>query len=59
MNPVRVASSADADAIGRLLHDFNTEYNEPTPGPDRLSERIRRLLAASASSTVKADEKGR
>jgi len=42
---VRVASSADAAVVGQLLHDFNTEYDEPTPGPDRLAERIRRLLA--------------
>jgi ribosomal protein S18 acetylase RimI-like enzyme len=42
---VRFASSADADVVGRLLHDFNSEYAEPTPGPARLAERMRRLLA--------------
>ncbi|HEY8735665.1 MAG TPA: GNAT family N-acetyltransferase [Candidatus Dormibacteraeota bacterium] len=42
---VRVATSDDADAIGQLLHDFNTEYHDVTPGPVRLAERIRRLLA--------------
>jgi ribosomal protein S18 acetylase RimI-like enzyme len=42
---VRVASSADAELVGRLLHDFNSEYDEPTPGPTRLAERMRRLLA--------------
>ena len=41
----RVASWADAEAVGQLLHDFNSEFGEPTPGPDRLAERIRRLLA--------------
>jgi ribosomal protein S18 acetylase RimI-like enzyme len=45
MVTVRVASPADAEAIGRLLHDFNTEFEEPTPGPERLAERIRRMLA--------------
>jgi ribosomal protein S18 acetylase RimI-like enzyme len=45
MLSVRVASSADAHAIGRLLHDFNTEFDEPTPGPERLAERIQRMLA--------------
>jgi len=45
MVTVRVASPADAGAIGRLLHDFNTEFEEPTPGPERLPERIRRMLA--------------
>ncbi len=32
--------------MGRLLDDFNREFDEPTPGPVRLAERIRRLLAA-------------
>ena len=41
---VRRATVADAATIGRLLHDFNTEYDEPTPGPDRLAERMRELL---------------
>jgi ribosomal protein S18 acetylase RimI-like enzyme len=42
---VRIATSDDAQAIGQLLHDFNTEYKDVTPGPARLAERIRRLLA--------------
>jgi ribosomal protein S18 acetylase RimI-like enzyme len=29
---------------GRLLHDFNREYDEPTPGPERLAERLRYLI---------------
>jgi ribosomal protein S18 acetylase RimI-like enzyme len=49
---VRIASPADADAIGQLLHDFNSEYDEPTPGPDRLSERIRRMLAAGDTKVL-------
>jgi ribosomal protein S18 acetylase RimI-like enzyme len=42
---VREAHPADADAIGRLLHDFNTEYDEPSPGPAKIAERITQLLA--------------
>ena len=41
---VRRADRADAEAVGRLLHDFNTEFDEPTPGPAALAERVRRLL---------------
>lgn len=43
---VRQATDADADAVGRLLHDFNTEYDDDTPGPAALAERVRELLAA-------------
>ena len=45
MTEVRRAQSVDADAIGRLLHDFNTEFNEFTPGASALAERVRNLLA--------------
>jgi GNAT superfamily N-acetyltransferase len=42
---VRLAGVADAEAIGRLLHDFNREFDEPTPGPAALAERVRELIA--------------
>jgi ribosomal protein S18 acetylase RimI-like enzyme len=42
---VRLAGSDDAAAIGRLLHDFNVEYDDPTPGPVELAQRMRSLLA--------------
>ena len=41
---VRRAGIADAEQIGRLLHDFNTEFEEVTPGPARLAERMCELL---------------
>jgi ribosomal protein S18 acetylase RimI-like enzyme len=41
---VRLAGPADAESIGRLLHDFNSEFDEPTPGPERLAGRIEALL---------------
>jgi ribosomal protein S18 acetylase RimI-like enzyme len=41
---VRRAGLADAGAIGQLLHDFNTEFEEPTPDPEGLAERVRQLL---------------
>jgi ribosomal protein S18 acetylase RimI-like enzyme len=41
---VRRAKPADADAVGRLLHDFNEEFDDPTPGPAALAERVRFLL---------------
>jgi ribosomal protein S18 acetylase RimI-like enzyme len=41
---VRVAGSEDAEAIGRLLHDFNSEFDDYTPGPEAMRERLRELL---------------
>lgn len=51
---VRRATAADAGDVGRLLHDFNTEYDDPTPGPDRLAERINRLLAGGDTEVLLA-----
>jgi ribosomal protein S18 acetylase RimI-like enzyme len=42
---VRRAEVDDAEIIGRLLHDFNSEFGDPTPGPRVLAERMRELLA--------------
>jgi ribosomal protein S18 acetylase RimI-like enzyme len=41
---IRQADRADADAIGRLLYAFNQEFDEPTPAPSVLAERMRQLL---------------
>jgi ribosomal protein S18 acetylase RimI-like enzyme len=46
---VRRAEVADAEAVARLLHDFNREFDEPTPGVDALSARVRELLAADTT----------
>jgi GNAT superfamily N-acetyltransferase len=51
---VRQADDADADAIGRLLRDFNTEFEEPTPEPPVIAERIRRLAADEGLVTLLA-----
>jgi ribosomal protein S18 acetylase RimI-like enzyme len=42
---VRRAGDSDAEAIGGLLHDFNTEFEEITPGAGALADRVRELLA--------------
>ena len=49
---VRRADLADAEAIARLLHDFNREFDEPTPGPRALSERVRQLLGGGETAVL-------
>jgi ribosomal protein S18 acetylase RimI-like enzyme len=49
---VRLAEVADADAAGRLLHDFNTEYDDFTPGPEALAERLRFLLTSGEATVL-------
>jgi ribosomal protein S18 acetylase RimI-like enzyme len=49
---VRAAEVGDAEAVGRLLHDFNEEFDEPTPGPRALGERIRELLGAGDTAVL-------
>jgi GNAT superfamily N-acetyltransferase len=43
--PVRQAEPTDVETIAHLLHDFNTEFAEPSPGPAVLAARLNRLLA--------------
>ena len=38
------ATPADAQEVARLLHDFNTEFDTPTPGPLVLTQRLELLL---------------
>jgi ribosomal protein S18 acetylase RimI-like enzyme len=51
----RRATPEDADAIGRLLHDFNREYGDPTPEPAELAGRIRVLLATDTAVLLAGD----
>jgi len=49
---VRRAQVDDAGAVGRLLHDFNREFDEPTPGPAQLARRISQLLSAGDTTVL-------
>lgn len=44
----RLAGTNDADDVARLLHDFNTEFDTPTPGVATLTRRVERLLAGTS-----------
>ena len=41
---VRRASPEDAAAVARLLHDFQLEFDEPSPGVEVLAERYENQL---------------
>lgn len=45
MADVRRGGVDDAEVVAALLHDFNTEFDTPTPGAAVLTERLRTLLA--------------
>lgn len=49
---MRRATRADADAIGELLHAFNSEYQEPTPGAAALAKRTAELMAADEVKVI-------
>jgi ribosomal protein S18 acetylase RimI-like enzyme len=56
---VRRATAADAEAIGQLLHDFNTEFDDITPGPEALADRVRELMAGHDFVVLLAGEEAR
>ncbi len=49
---IRRADAADAEDIGRLLHDLNNEFDDPTPGADALAERVRQVLAGGETKIL-------
>jgi ribosomal protein S18 acetylase RimI-like enzyme len=51
---IRRAGVEDAAQIARLLHDFNAEYSEPTPGVGTLTEYAGRMLAAGEMTVLLA-----
>jgi len=52
---VRVATSDDAPVIGALLHDFNVEYDEPTPSAAVLAGRMAELLRTETAVLLAGD----
>lgn len=48
----RLADVGDAGQVGRLLHEFNTEFETPSPGADVLTERLTTLLAGDSMFAV-------
>jgi GNAT superfamily N-acetyltransferase len=53
---IRRAGAGDAANVARLLHDFNSEYEEPTPGVPALAERVGELLGDGAITVLLAGD---
>ena len=51
---VRLATVREADEVGRLLHDFNSEFKTPSPGPAVLARRLRILLNSDSTFAILA-----
>jgi ribosomal protein S18 acetylase RimI-like enzyme len=52
---VRRAQPSDAPAVAQLLHDFNGEYDDSTPGVSSLTERLGELLADGEVTVLLAE----
>lgn len=50
----RLATEDDAGEVAGLLHDFNSEFGSPSPGPEVLADRLRVLLAGEATLAILA-----
>jgi GNAT superfamily N-acetyltransferase len=50
----RLATADDAEDVARLLHDFNEEFDTPSPGVDAVAQRLRVLLAGDETFAVVA-----
>src|SRR4051794_7772567 len=48
----RAATVDDAAEVARLLHDFNTEFDTPSPGVTTLTTRLRTLLAHDTTFAI-------
>jgi len=42
--PVRRATPSDAEPVAQLLHDFQLEFDESSPGTELLAERYEKLI---------------
>jgi ribosomal protein S18 acetylase RimI-like enzyme len=53
---IRQATIEDTAEIGRLLHDFNAEFEEPTPAAEVLAERAIGFIARGELTFLLAGE---
>ena len=58
MTTTRAAGPADAGLVGRLLHEFNAEFDEPTPVAADFARRFATLLARDDVLVLLAEHDG-
>jgi GNAT superfamily N-acetyltransferase len=49
---VREARAADLPDVGRMLHDFNEEYEDVTPEPEVIARRIGALIETGDTAVL-------
>ena len=52
MTSTRLATPDDAETVAQMLHDFNVEFDTPTPGVEFLVSRCRELIDAEETTIV-------
>src|SRR5262245_30313872 len=50
--PVRRAELSDTEEIGRMLHAFNEEYEDVTPDPAVIAQRLRPLMESGDTAVL-------
>ena len=48
----RLATADDSGEVARLLHDFNSEFDSPSPGTEVLATRLRLLLTGEETIAI-------
>ncbi|MEZ5074508.1 MAG: GNAT family N-acetyltransferase [Solirubrobacterales bacterium] len=56
MTLIAAADDAGLAAAGRLLDRFNREYDDPSPGPEWLADRLRALIGAGRTDVLLAGD---
>jgi GNAT superfamily N-acetyltransferase len=55
---VRPAEATDAAVLARMLHDFNLEFGDPSPGVAFLVSRVRELITSGSKHYLLAGAPG-